>query len=110
MLNFKKHLPLANPLYWPAWTGLALLWFITRLPYRWQLNIGKGLGKFLFFFPSKLKQITLVNIQLCFPQLNSCEQKNLARKNFASIGIGLIEAALAWWMPDDKLQQLFNVS
>jgi KDO2-lipid IV(A) lauroyltransferase len=104
-----KKLILLNPLYWPAWIGLGLLWCITRLPYRWQIAIGKSLGKCLYLFPTKLKHITDINIQLCFPTLSSAQRHLLAKKNFASLGIGLIEAAIAWWLPDKKIHSLYKL-
>lgn len=110
MADFKKQLELLNPLYWPAWFGLGLLWLIGRLPYRCQLSIGKNIGRAVYFFPSKLKAITDVNIKLCFPQLSLDERNKLAKKNFESLGIGLIEAGMSWWTPASKLQQLFKVN
>ncbi len=109
MSNFKKQLALANPIYWPAWLGIGLLWLITRLPERLRLNLGKGIGKLIYAFPSKLKHITQVNIGLCFPHLSPEKQEKLAKDSFTAVGIGLIEAAMAWWLPNEKLQHLFNV-
>jgi KDO2-lipid IV(A) lauroyltransferase len=108
-MRFKKNLQLLSPVFWPAWLLIGVLWLITRLPTRWQLGLGRGLGKILALFPSKLKHISQVNIKLCFPELNPAEQKKLLQKNFVSLGIGLIEAAMAWWLPDSKLQNLFTI-
>lgn len=109
MSNFKDRLALANPLYWPAWLCIGILWLITRLPARWRLNLGKGIGKLIYRLPGKLKHITEVNIKMCFPELSPVEQQKLAKDNFESIGIGLIEAAMGWWLPDDKLKNLFTI-
>ena len=109
MSNFKKNLALLNPLYWPAWLAIGILWLITRLPTRWRLNLGKSIGRLVYKFPGKLKHITQVNIALCFPELSTEEQEALAKKNFESLGIGLIEAAMAWWLPNEKLKHMFKV-
>jgi len=109
MPNFKKRLALANPVYWPAWFGIGILWLITRLPVRWRLNLGKGIGRLIYAFPSKLKHITEVNIRMCFPELSVEKQQKLAKDNFESLGIGVIEAAMSWWLPDEKLKHLFNI-
>ena len=105
----KTHLYLANPLFWPAWLGLGLLWLITRLPYAWQLAIGKSLGKFFFLFPTKFKTITQKNIAICFPEMSPAQQFKLAKKNFESLGIGLIETGMAWWLSDEKLRGLYKL-
>lgn len=110
MTNLKKRFELASPLYWPAWFGIGLLWLITRLPYSWQLRFGKSLGRLLYYLPGKLKHITETNIKLCFPEWSLAEQKKLAKKSFESIGVGVIEAAISWWTPNEELQQLFTVN
>lgn len=110
MSNYKKYLPLASPIYWPAWLAFAILWSIIHLPIRWQLHIGSGLGKLLHLFPGKLKNTTWTNIQLCFPELTLSQQQALMKKNFISLGIGLIEAARAWWLPNKKLQHTFTIT
>lgn len=109
MAQINKFLALLHPRYWVAWLGIGFLWLLIQLPYRWQIKLGKNLGHFLFIFPTKLKRITETNIQLCFPQLSTADQQTLVKNNFASLGIGLIEAAIAWWMPDDKLSSLFQI-
>ncbi|HLB57617.1 MAG TPA: lipid A biosynthesis acyltransferase, partial [Gammaproteobacteria bacterium] len=109
MSKTKKQSSLLNPLYWPAWLGFGILWLITRLPYRFQLKIGATLGLLLYYLPTQLKTITDINLSLCLPELTAKQKKELMKKNFASLGIGLIEAAMAWWLPDEKLQNLYQL-
>jgi len=109
MNKSKKQSSLLNPLYWPAWLGFGVLWLITRLPYRVQIKIGGFLGRLLYFFPTQLKNITKTNVALCLPELSKEEQEKLIKKNFASLGIGLVEAAMAWWLPDKKLNCLYRL-
>lgn len=104
MDNFKKRLSLLSPTLWPTWFVISLLWLTTRLPWRWQLQIGKGIGK-LASRSAKLRHITEINIKLCFPELNPQQQAELVKKNFESLGIGIIETALAWWMSDAMLEK-----
>lgn len=108
-MSYFNKFHLATPAYWPAWIGVSFLWLITRLPWRWQLAIGNRLGTLLYLLPSRLKHITEVNIKLCFPDISSTKQKELVKESFKSLGVGLIEAAMSWWVPDDKLQNIFHV-
>ncbi len=110
MSTIRKNLSLISPYYWPLWLLIGLLWLITRLPYRWQVNFGRLIGKGLYYLPTKVKHITEVNIKLCFPELDSKQQTKLIKKNFESIGIGLIEGIAAWWIPDDKLTCSFHLN
>ncbi len=106
----KKHIALfCNPLYWPAWLGLGLLWLITRLRYHTQLSIGRGLGLFIHLFPSSLKRTTETNIARCFPELTTKERQTLVKKNFVSIGMGVIETGMAWWMSNDIIRHLYTI-
>lgn len=110
MSTTEKKTSLANPIYWPAWLGLGTLWLITRLPHLWQIAIGESLGKILYYLPTKLTHITNTNIKLCFPELDIKKRKQLAKKSFAALGAGLIEAAMAWWLPDKRLNHLVKIN
>jgi KDO2-lipid IV(A) lauroyltransferase len=105
MKNPKKHRRLFNPLLLPIWLVVASLWFITRIPYRWQMRIGRFFGRVAYRFSPKLRHITEVNLKLCFPTLSGPERASLMKKNFESLGIGIIETAMAWWVPDKRLQK-----
>ncbi len=92
--------------YWPIWLILGILWLITRLPYRLQLQTGRLIGRTIMRTSKKAKDVTLTNIQLCFPQLNNEQQQQLLINNFESLGMGIIETALGWWAPSEKIQYL----
>lgn len=105
----RKNLYLASPQNWPAWLGLGLLWLITRLPQRWQLSTGRAIGNILYFFPSPFKKTTEINIKKCFPDYTPEQQKALAKKNFQGLALGIIEAGMAWWLPENKLPTVVNI-
>jgi KDO2-lipid IV(A) lauroyltransferase len=105
MIAIKERLFFLNPISWAIWLALAVLWLITRLPYAIQKAIGHGLGNLIYFFAAKMKHITTTNLKLCFPQLSDNELNQLAKRNFASLGLGLIETAMAWWISDNRLQK-----
>ncbi len=71
--------------------------------------VGESLGKLLFLIPTQMKQTTKINLALCFPELSANERRALLKKNFASLGIALIESAMAWWLPDQRLKNLYKV-
>lgn len=110
MNQFKDRLFLFNPIYWPAWLGLGGFWLLAKLPYRFQITLGKSMGKLIYHCSRKLKHITETNIKLCFPQLTPKQQTELVKKNFASLGMGIVETAMAWWAPQEKLNLPLSVS
>lgn len=85
------------PQYWPAWAGIGLLVLMTRLPFRVQLGIGRGIGLLLHKVARSRRYIAEVNVALCYPQLSPSEQKALVRQIFIDNGIGLVETFIGWF-------------
>lgn len=97
------------PRYWPTWLGLGFLWCTAHLPYRWQLTLGKLLGKLMLILQPRRRHIAAVNLALCFPQLSGQECTALLHHHFESLGISLMETAMSWWMPDARLRPLAHI-
>lgn len=77
--------------------GLALLWLLIQLPVRWQQRMGKFLGEaFYRLFPYR-KRVGAINLAICFPQKTEQERSELLRRHYHSMGIGVLEMAMAWW-------------
>ncbi len=93
----------------PAWIALGLLWMLIQLPYTLRIRIGKILGTLAFLFPTQAKYTTELNLKLCFPHLTEKERKTLAKKNFISLGIALMESAMAWLASKKQLQSLYTL-
>ena len=105
----KKTKPLYAPRYWPIWFICGIFWCIVQLPHRWRLAIGRGLGRLAMSLSAKARHVTFVNIDKCFPKLTNDERKKLVKKSFESTGMGLIEAGMAWWLPDFRLKHLYKI-
>ncbi len=97
-----------NPIYWPTWLGLGLLWLSTRLPFRVILALGSLLGALSLLLMSERRRIARINIGLCFPDLSKKEQRRLLRHSFYSSGMALFESALVWWGSEKKLAPLLH--
>lgn len=97
------------PRYWPTHLLLGLMWCLTRLPYAWQIRIGNAIGSLLYRFARHRRHIARVNLALCFPEKTAPERELLLKQNFQSLGIGLMEIAMSWWMPGRRLQKLVKI-
>ncbi|MDR3477173.1 MAG: LpxL/LpxP family Kdo(2)-lipid IV(A) lauroyl/palmitoleoyl acyltransferase [Gammaproteobacteria bacterium] len=104
-MNTKERLNLLSPINWPAWLGIGCLWSITRLPISWQMRIGRFIGWAVYHCSPKLRRISAINLSLCFPQLSDPARETLLKKNFAALGMGLIETGMAWWLSDKRLSK-----
>ncbi|MEL7449428.1 MAG: LpxL/LpxP family Kdo(2)-lipid IV(A) lauroyl/palmitoleoyl acyltransferase [Pseudomonadota bacterium] len=102
-------LKFAGPRYWPVWLGLGLARLGSMLPYRLQLAIGTGLGRLMYPLAGKRARIAKRNIELCFPDMPPDEVAALARDHFKSLGIAILETAMCWYAPDDRLRNFMEV-
>jgi len=101
---------LAAPRYWPAWSGLLLLWLSAKLlPYGLALGFGRLLGRLGCRLIPRRRHIAQVNLQLCFPELSETERTRLVRRHFESLGTGLLMSGFAWWASDAKLRPLVRI-
>jgi KDO2-lipid IV(A) lauroyltransferase len=93
-----------------TWLAAGLLWGVTRLPYGWQLAIGRGLGRLIRTLARDRRSIAWTNLGLCFPALTDDERQRLLDAHFASLGIALVETALGWWGSDRRLGKLATLT
>ncbi|MEN8216572.1 MAG: LpxL/LpxP family Kdo(2)-lipid IV(A) lauroyl/palmitoleoyl acyltransferase [Pseudomonadota bacterium] len=98
-----------TPRYWPLWAGIGLCWCLTRLPYRWQLAVGRQLGRITYRLAPRRHRIADINLKLCFPELDDTQRQMLLRRHFESLGMGLLEMLNAWWLPDAALKPLGHI-
>lgn len=100
-IKFKKLLNNFASCFW-----LALLYIMVKiLPYSYLMAIGRKIGLIAYHCIKKRKKIAIANLQYCFPHLTQKEIIILAKKNFASLGMGVMEAGISWWSNKHK----FNI-
>lgn len=97
------------PKYWLTWLGVSLLYLISWLPYKWQLSMGRVLGKLFYKFVPKRAQVARRNLELCFPDKSPSEIEELLRKNMQNTGIAFFETGMAWWWPDWRVRRKLHV-
>ncbi|MGA9422022.1 MAG: LpxL/LpxP family Kdo(2)-lipid IV(A) lauroyl/palmitoleoyl acyltransferase [Rhodanobacteraceae bacterium] len=90
------HYALLTPRHWPAWVGLAAIWFIARLPYPWLMRLAGTLGWLAERLLGARRDIALRNLELCFPQLDPKARADMLKANLRDSGRMLFEFAFAW--------------
>ena len=98
------------PKYWLTWLGVIILYSISWLPYKWQLALGRALGRLLFKIGSKRQHIANTNLKLCFPDMPEQERYQLLKTNFENTGIALLETSIGWWWPNWRIKQKINIT
>lgn len=91
--------------HWPTWVALGVLRTVTWLPFPVALAFGRGLGHAAYWLAPRRRRIARINIDLCFPEHSASERKKLVHRHFASLGMGIIETAMSWWAPTEKIQR-----
>jgi KDO2-lipid IV(A) lauroyltransferase len=97
------------PKYWLTWFGVVILYTISWSPYKFQLMLGRMVGRLLFKMGSSRKKIALRNLELCFPDMPSQEHQRILKKNFENTGIALFETGMGWWWPDWRVRRKTKV-
>lgn len=80
-----------------------LLRFTSLGSLRMAHTIGFVLGWLLILIPNKNKHIAKINIALCFPELNSLEQKKLLQENLIESGKTIAEMGLIWLANSERV-------
>ena len=99
-----------HPRYWPVWCLLGLGWCVAQLPFHWQLSLGRVLGRLIKLISPERRHVTRRNLELCFPELDWPQRKQLFHDAFDELGIGFIEIGLAYWGKPSKVDPLCHLS
>lgn len=103
MASKDRFVSLHSPTLWPTWAGVWVFRQCSRLPWRMQVRLGKLIGRLAYHVVRLRRKITMVNLQLCFPEKTPSERQALAIAHYESMGIGIFETGMAWWAPGQSL-------
>ena len=101
--------PMANrsapkgPRHWIDWCLYGLIRLLLLLPYPVLMAAGTGIGRLFRRLSASRRHVVETNLRVCFPDWTPARRDTVARKHFAAMGRGIIEASLAWWASDRKL-------
>ncbi|WJG10429.1 LpxL/LpxP family Kdo(2)-lipid IV(A) lauroyl/palmitoleoyl acyltransferase [Aliiglaciecola sp. LCG003] len=97
------------PQYWPIWLSIGVLYFISWLPFKVQLYIGKGLGWILTKLAKKRVLVAKRNLELCFPEKSQQQITELLDANVEHAGMAILETSMGWWWPNWRVRALSEV-
>ena len=85
---------------------MALSRAFVALPYRWQMKVGRWLGRRAVHRLHSRREVTATNLRLCFPERSEGDRERLVGQVFESIGMTLPEIMIAWFMPQHRFDRL----
>lgn len=89
--------------------GVFIFWLIHFLPFRVIVAIGNGLGILLYPLAAERRRVGMINLKLCFPNMNVEDRKKLVRAHFKMFCRGLIERSILWWSSAERISSLIRV-
>jgi Kdo2-lipid IVA lauroyltransferase/acyltransferase len=89
--------------------GIIVLWLLHFLPFGLQARIGAGLGALFGVVVRKRRRITLINLRLCFPQLDEARREQIMKAHFRALGRSAIEHGILFWASKERLQRIVRL-
>src|SRR3990167_2108089 len=89
--------------------ALGLLWLMSKLPLSVLAALGWGLGALLHPLAGSRRKIALRNLELCFPHMPEAQRRALVKEHFRWLGRSLLERALFWYAPPERIKRLIKV-
>ncbi len=89
--------------------ALGLLWLLQWLPLPVLAAFGTWLGHLLYRVAGSRRRIALRNLELCFPDKTLAEREAIAYEHFGWLARSLLERAMLWWSPPERIKNLIQV-
>ena len=89
--------------------ALGLIWLAQWLPYSAIARLGRGIGWLGYRLAVPRRKVVLTNLRLCFPGLTEAERIALARRHFSALGRAIMERAVMWYAPLERVTQFVRL-
>ena len=97
------------PHYWPVWLLAGLMWSLARLPWRWQMAFGAGLGRVAYYLIPERRTVARRNLEQAFPDLTPAQREDLVKAVFVENAKAIPETCVAWFGNPSRLNVKWNV-
>ena len=91
------------------WCMLGMLRLVSLLPFRTELMVGRMLGRLILLTAGDRQRIVDINLARCFPEKSLQQRNRIKSECYRNIGISLIEMAMCWWWPPEKLKVMVEI-
>ena len=89
--------------------ALGLIWLAQWLPAGAIARLGRGIGWLGYRLAVPRRKVVLTNLRLCFPGLTEAERIALARRHFSALGRAIMERAVMWYAPLERVTQFVRL-
>jgi len=88
----------------------SFAWILARIPLRANHAVGAIIGWIAWVSRSKLRTISEINLQLCFPDMDADQRSRIAKASLLETGKALCESFWLWTQPPEKVSQLISIT
>jgi KDO2-lipid IV(A) lauroyltransferase len=89
--------------------ALAIAWMLHFLPLRMLARVGEAAGSALYVLGRERRNVCLINLARCFPEMPEAKRTALAKAHFQAFGRSILERSILWWAPEDRVKRLVRV-
>ncbi len=100
---------LLAPRHWPTWLGLGLYRLLSLLPRRARAALGRRIGDLIHLINARRRHIVMVNLELCFPELDPERRERMARDYFRCLAQSTLDYEVLWWGSGKRLDRMVTV-
>ncbi|KAA6185687.1 lysophospholipid acyltransferase family protein [Thiohalocapsa marina] len=101
--------PPRGPRHWPAWVAVGLFRLLARLPFRWQVRLGSGLGRIGYLVLPGRRRVARTNLGICLPELDAAARERLLREHFRWLGVAAVCQGLSWGATPERLRGIVSI-
>jgi KDO2-lipid IV(A) lauroyltransferase len=95
--------------YVVVWLGYAWMRLVVRLPFEWQMALGRLLGRAAYVLLPARRRIAARNISVCLPELSSERQAAVLEGHFESLGLSVVEMAMGWFGDPEAVRSRISI-
>ena len=82
---------------------------VSWLPLPANHAVGVAIGWLFWVLPTRARDTTLINLQLCYPDLPAEERQRLAKESLFETGKSITELGWFWFRPSDDLTPITTI-
>ena len=89
--------------------AIFIFWMLHWLPQPVLAMLGRSFGKLAFFLARERRDVALVNLKSCMPELDEDEVYKLAQRHFMALGRMATEWTVLWWGSEKRLRRMVRI-
>jgi KDO2-lipid IV(A) lauroyltransferase len=87
----------------------GFMWLLHFLP-RWAVSVtGSVIGSALFWLIRERREVTRINLRLCFPDMDARRREKLARDHFRAFVRAFLDRGILWWGSAERIKRIVRL-